>query len=83
MKQMQVLLSALILSSVITDYPTSESQLENGADGIIAPMDNECCAEKIVSLLRNPEIMEELHKNCAKRDYSNAGEIEKLYAMID
>ena len=68
---------------VITDYPTSESQLENGADGIIAPMDNECCAEKIVSLLRNPEIMEELHKNCAKRDYSNAGEIEKLYAMID
>ena len=29
---------------VITDYPTSKSQLEDGVDGIIVPMENDKCA---------------------------------------
>ena len=30
---------------VITNYATSASQLEDGADGVIVPMDNAGCAE--------------------------------------
>lgn len=68
---------------VICDYPTSGSQLEDGVDGIIVPQDNVGCAEGIVKLLKDPAKMEQLQRNCAKRDYSNSREIEKLYALMD
>ena len=35
---------------IITAYPSSESQLEDGIDGVIVPMDDEGCAEGIVKL---------------------------------
>ena len=56
---------------VITRYATSASQLEDGVDGLIVPMDNEGCAAGIAALLRNPEKMRQLSENCKARDYSN------------
>lgn len=70
-------------SVVITNYATSASQLENGVDGIVVPMDNEGCAKGIAELLRNPEKMDELRRNCQARDYSNAQEVKKLYALME
>ena len=67
---------------VITAYPTAGSQLENGVDGIVVPLDNEGCAEGIVMLLREPEKLRVLSANCADRDYTNRTEIRKLYALI-
>ena len=63
---------------VITRYTTSSSQLEDGVDGIIVPMDNEGCARDIAELLQNPEKCEQLVKSCKERDYSNATEARKL-----
>ena len=37
---------------VITNYETAKSQLENGVDGIIVPLDNQKCAEGILNLLK-------------------------------
>ena len=37
---------------VITDYPTAHSQLTDGIDGVIVPMDNKGCAEGITKLLK-------------------------------
>ena len=68
---------------VITRYPTSASQLEDGLDGIIVPMENEKCAEKIAGLLQNKVMMKQLTNNCAMKDYSNAKEIEKLFALME
>ena len=68
---------------VITNYATSASQLEDGVDGIVVPMDNEGCAEGIAALLRSPEKMAQLAENCRERDYSNAQEIEKIYSMME
>lgn len=68
---------------VITKYATSESQLEDGVDGIIVPMDNEGCAREISSLLRNDEKMSLLSSNCRKRDYTNIDEVEKLYYLME
>ena len=68
---------------VITDYPTSAGQLENGVDGVIVPMDNEGCAVGIAALLRDPARMQMLSENCSKRDYTNAQEINKLYALME
>ncbi|MGN0171100.1 MAG: glycosyltransferase [Lachnospiraceae bacterium] len=67
---------------VITRYATSGSQLEDGVDGVIVPMDNAGCAEGIVQLLKSPERMNWLAVNCAQRNYTNAGEIEKIYRLI-
>ena len=68
---------------VITDYATSASQLEDGVDGVIVPMDNAGCAAGIAALLRNPARMRQLSENCAKRDYTNSAEIEKIYALME
>lgn len=67
---------------VITNYATSVSQLEDGVDGKIVPMDNEACASGIATLLHNPEILKHLSEACKARDYSNAKEVEKLYSLI-
>ena len=67
---------------VITRYATSDSQLEDGMDGVIVPMDNAGCAEGIEALLRNPERMAALRAVCGRRDYSNRAEVEKLAEYI-
>lgn len=64
---------------VITRYATSKDQLEDGVDGVIVPMDNEGCAEKIKELLDNPSGILKLSSMCRTRDYSNCDEIKKLF----
>lgn len=68
---------------VITKYATSASQLEDGVDGVIVPMDNAGCAAGIAELLRDPERMRQLSENCKKRDYTNSAEIVKIYALVE
>lgn len=68
---------------VITRYATSASQLEEGADGVVVPMDNEGCAAGIADLLRDPEKMARLSACCRLRDYTNASEVQKLYAIME
>lgn len=68
---------------VITDYATSASQLADGVDGVIVPMDNAGCAAGIAALLRDPARMQQLSENCAKRDYTNSAEVEKIYALME
>lgn len=67
---------------VITRYATSASQLEDGVDGVIVPMENEGCAEGIVRLLKDQERMQRLSAACAQRDYTNAREVEKMYKLL-
>lgn len=67
---------------IITKYATSASQLEDGVDGIIVPMDNEGCAKGIADVLRDPKLLEKLTETCKQRDYSNAQEVEKLYQLM-
>lgn len=68
---------------IITNYATSASQLEDGVDGVIVPMDNEGCARGIADVLSNPKLMEKLKENCNQRDYSNSQEVEKLYRILE
>ena len=68
---------------VITRYATSASQLEDGVDGVIVPMDNEGCAAGIAELLRDGEKMRRLSENYKARDYSNTQEVQKLYKLME
>ena len=67
---------------VITRYATSNSQLEDGVDGIIVPMDNEGCAKGILEVIRNYKLQKSLVENCSKRDYSNSKEVNKLSLLV-
>lgn len=67
---------------IITDFDTSKSQLRNGVDGIIVPLENEECARGIADLIHNKALQEALSENCRKTDYGNADEIEKIYSLL-
>ena len=68
---------------VITDYATSGSQLRDGYDGVIVPMDNAACAEGIARVIQNPQLQKQLIENTKQQDYTNAAEIQKLYQLIE
>lgn len=69
-------------SVIITNYATASSQLKDGFDGVIVPLDNEECAEAIADLIKTPEKLTLLAANCAKTDYSNSQELEKIYHIL-
>ena len=68
---------------VITNYATADSQLEDGVDGMIVPLENEKCACAIAELLKDKSKTEQLSQACAIRDYSNYKEIKKVYDLFE
>lgn len=67
---------------IIADYPTAKSQLVDGYDGVIVPQDNAKCAEAISIILKDIGLKGQLIRNTYNEDYSNKGEMRKLYALI-
>ncbi len=67
---------------IITNYPTAQSQLTDGYDGIIVPMDIEGCVNGIAKALNNKELLNTVAQNTKKVDYTNKAELEKLYELI-
>lgn len=67
---------------IITNYPTAQSQLTDGYDGIIVPMDIEGCVNGIAKVINNKELLNTVAQNTKKVDYTNKAELEKLYKLI-
>lgn len=67
---------------IITNFATSCSQLKNGIDGIIVPMDNEGCAKGIISVINDINLRNRLIDGTKENDYSNKSEIDKIYNLI-
>ena len=67
---------------VITDYATSVSQLENGVDGIIVPVENEKCADALSRILQDENLISSLVQNEVKKDYTNAMGLQTLYDLM-
>lgn len=67
---------------IITNYPTAPSQVRDGYDGIIVPMDNEGCAEELIKIIQNDELKKSLIMNEMKSDYTNSEEINKINSLI-
>lgn len=66
---------------VITNYPTSKSQVQDKVDGVITSMGIDGIVEGLKSLIQDKELRERLITNTLKKDYSNSDEIEKLYDL--
>ena len=67
---------------VITDYPTAKSQIKQGVDGVIVPIDNENCANGMVEFIQNQQLQQQIVDYLQIHDYGNMNEIEKLYKLI-
>ena len=67
---------------IITNYASSESQLANGVDGFIVPMENDRCAENIYNLLNDQNKLQKSAEECRNIDYSNQEEIDKIYDLL-
>jgi len=67
---------------IITDYTTSGSQVQNGIDGVIVPMDNEGCARGIIDAIKNPDMLNSISSYLSTHDYGNEKEVEKVYQLL-
>jgi len=67
---------------IITNYATAHSQIEDGYDGVIVPLDNKECAKGIEQVIRDSNLHNKLIANMKKAHYSNESEIEKIYKII-
>lgn len=68
---------------VITNYATAHSQLKDGFDGIIVPMDNLGCADILADFITDKTMQNKLVANMKTVNYSNEDEIEKLYKVLN
>ena len=67
---------------IITNYATASSQLKDGVDGVIVPMEIDDCADGIIRVIKDKELQKTMIENTKNTDYTNANEIEKLYNLI-
>lgn len=67
----------------VTDYPTAKSQIQNGVDGVIIPLDNEGCAQGLADFILNKKLQTSNVMYLEQHDYSNLSGIVKLYQLID
>ena len=68
---------------IITNYPTAKSQVIDGVDGTIVPMEVDACAEAMVQFIRDKEKQVRIIKYLKAHDYGNESEIEKIYQLCE
>ena len=67
---------------IITAFPTAKSQLHDGVDGIIVPLDIEKAANEIHTFLLDRKKQEQLILNMHSTDYGNVSEVMKIYNLL-
>jgi len=68
---------------VITNFTTAASQLQDGYDGVIVPMDIEQCAEGIKAVIEDQTLQRRLIENTKRCNYGNENEVEKIYKLME
>ncbi|MEE0805241.1 MAG: glycosyltransferase [Prevotellamassilia sp.] len=67
---------------IVTNYPTAPSQIQQGVDGVIVPMEIPGCLTKMVKTLKDDKLKCSIVEYLEVHDYGNMGEVEKVYALI-
>lgn len=66
---------------IVTAYPTASSQIQDGVDGVIVPLDIEQCANAMISFLKDVEKQVKIVNYLSEHDYGNENEINKIYQL--
>lgn len=67
---------------VVTNYPTASSQIQDGVDGVIVPMDNEGCAKGLAEFVLDVEKQNKIIDYLKIHDYGNVDEVNKIYNLL-
>ena len=67
---------------VATNYPTASSQIIDGKDGVIVPMDNESCAKGLAEFILNKAKQSQIVEYLMTHDYGNVNEVNKIYSIL-
>lgn len=67
---------------IVTNYPTAPSQIQQGVDGVIVPMDIPGCVAQMVETLKNDTLKCSIVEYLETHDYGNMGEVEKVYKIM-
>lgn len=68
---------------VVTNYATAQSQVQDGKDGIIVPLENMQCAAEITDFIEDTPLRLVISENLRNHDYGNVKEVEKVYSLIE
>ena len=68
---------------VITDYPTAKSQITNGLDGAIVPMDEVETAEGMVDFMDDSDLRNKIVEHLKVSDFGNETEVAKIYNLMN
>ena len=68
---------------VITNFPTAKSQLQDGVDGLIVPLDNDLAAKGIANFIKNVSLQQRFIEYMQTHDYGNEKEVKKIYALME
>lgn len=66
---------------IVTAYPTATSQIRDGVDGVIVPLEIEQCANAMISFLKDKEKQEKIIYYLSAHDFGNEIEINKIYQL--
>ena len=67
---------------IVTNYPTAPSQIQQGVDGVIVPMDIPGCVERMVDALKDEALKNSIVEYWEGHDYGNETEVQKIYKLI-
>lgn len=67
---------------IVTNYPTAPSQIKNGVDGVIVPMDIEGCSQGIIDLIEKKSLQVNIIDYLKSHDYGNEVEVDKIYNLL-
>lgn len=68
---------------IVTNYSTAGSQIQDGIDGVIVPLENEACANGIINVVENKELLNSISAWLSTHDYGNESEVDKIYNLLN
>lgn len=67
---------------VVTNYATAPSQVCDGRDGIIVPLENEQCASEMAVFIENDDLGDRMYCHQSEHDFGNLSEIQALNTLL-
>ena len=68
---------------VVSNYATAPSQVQDGKDGVIVPLENEQCALKIADFIVNNGLRDRMHSYQSEHDFGNLCEVKQIENWLD
>lgn len=73
----------LVKKVAVTDYPTAPSQIDDGVNGVIVPLENEKCAAALADFIADTQLQNQILENIKNSDFSSADGYKKIIDILE